>query len=117
MALTRDEAWAKLTEWTDSEALRTHARSVEIVMRAAAHHYGAGASDEEQWAVAGLLHDADYEKWPEDHPSRTVAWLREIGEERGMVVLGDGGETVGEQDRGDGHDATHGEPSLGGVTW
>ena len=81
MALTRDEAWAKLTEWTDSEALRIHARSVEIVMRAAAHHYGAGEADEEQWAVAGLLHDADYEKWPEDHPSRTVAWLREIGEE------------------------------------
>jgi len=81
MALTRDEAWAKLTEWTESEALRIHARSVEIVLRAAAHRYGAGDADEERWAVAGLLHDADYEKWPEEHPNRTVAWLREIGEE------------------------------------
>lgn len=81
MALTRDEAWAKLTEWTGSEALRIHARSVEIVLRAAAHRYGAGAADEERWGLAGLLHDADYEKWPEDHPNRTVAWLREIGEE------------------------------------
>jgi len=80
MALSRDEAWAKLTEWTETEALRRHARAVEIVMRAAAHRYGDGAADEERFAVAGLLHDADYEKWPEEHPGRTVAWLREIGE-------------------------------------
>jgi predicted hydrolase (HD superfamily) len=54
---------------------------VEIVMRQAAHRYGGGAADEEKWAVAGLLHDADYEQWPEEHPNRTVAWLRERGEE------------------------------------
>ena len=35
----------------------------------------------EAWGVAGMLHDADYEKWPEDHPRRSVAWLRERGEE------------------------------------
>jgi len=81
MPLTRAEAWAHLCEWTETDALRKHARAVEIVMRAAAHRYGAGAEDEELWAVAGLLHDADYEKWPEDHPNRTVAWLRERGEE------------------------------------
>jgi predicted hydrolase (HD superfamily) len=61
--------------------LRKHARAVEIVMRQAAHRYGGGAADEEKWAVAGLLHDADYEQWPEEHPNRTVAWLRERGEE------------------------------------
>ena len=81
MALTRDEAWAKLCEWTEGDALRTHARAVEIVMRAAAHQYGSGESDEETWGIAGMLHDADYEKWPEDHPNRIVAWLRENGEE------------------------------------
>ena len=81
MALTRDEAWTKLTEWTETPALRNHARAVEIVMRAAAHRYGAGDADEERFAVTGILHDADYEKWPEEHPSRTVAWLREIGED------------------------------------
>jgi len=81
MALTRDEAWAHLCEWTETDALRKHARAVEIAMRAAAHRYGAGAADEELWGIAGLLHDADYEKWPEDHPNRTVAWLRERGEE------------------------------------
>jgi predicted hydrolase (HD superfamily) len=79
--LTREEAWQHLCEWTQTDSLRKHARAVEIVMRQAAHKYGGGESDEETWAVAGLLHDADYEKWPEDHPNRTVAWLRERGEE------------------------------------
>ncbi len=81
MALTREAAWEKLCEWTETEALRRHARAVEIVMRQAAHRYGAGAADEEAWGIAGMLHDADYEKWPEQHPHKTVAWLREIGEE------------------------------------
>lgn len=81
MAITREQAWEKLCEWTQTEALRTHARSVEIVMRAAALRYGAGESDVESWGIAGLLHDGDYEKWPEEHPQRIVAWLREIGEE------------------------------------
>lgn len=81
MGLTRDEAWAQLCKWTEGDALRTHARAVEIVMRAAAHQYGSGASDEEAWGIAGMLHDADYEKWPEDHPNRIVAWLGEHDEE------------------------------------
>jgi len=50
-------------------------------MRAAAHRYGAGEEDEERWGIAGLLHDADYEAWPSEHPDRIVAWLRERGEE------------------------------------
>jgi predicted hydrolase (HD superfamily) len=50
-------------------------------MRAAALHYGPGEEAVEAWGVAGMLHDADYEKWPEDHPARIVAWLRELGEE------------------------------------
>ncbi len=49
-------------------------------MRSAAARYGEGA-DAERWAITGLLHDADYERWPEDHPGRIVAWLRERGEE------------------------------------
>ncbi|MEM1450214.1 MAG: HD domain-containing protein [Planctomycetota bacterium] len=81
MTLTRDEAFELLRSWTDSEALMTHARSVEVVMRAAAHRYGEGAADEERFGLAGLLHDADYDRWPEEHPSRIVAWLRERGEE------------------------------------
>jgi len=79
--LTREEAWGQLCDWTRTESLRKHARAVEIVMRQAAHRYGAGAADEEAFAIAGMLHDADYEQWPEDHPNRVVAWLRERGEE------------------------------------
>ena len=84
--LTRDEGWAHLCEWTRTDALRKHARAVEVVMRAAALRYGAGAGDVgaeiELWGLAGMLHDADYEAWPDEHPRRIVAWLRERGEER-----------------------------------
>ena len=79
--LIRDEAWNHLCQWTRTESLRKHARAVEIVMRRAAHQYGAGASDEEAWGIAGMLHDADYEQWPGEHPNRIVAWLRDRGEE------------------------------------
>jgi predicted hydrolase (HD superfamily) len=79
--LTREQAWHHLCEWTKTDSLRKHARAVEIVMRRAAHRYGGGASDEEAWGLAGMLHDADYEQWPEEHPRRIVAWLRERGEE------------------------------------
>jgi predicted hydrolase (HD superfamily) len=80
MGLTREQAREKLYEWTKSDALRTHARAIEIAMRAAALRYGAGETDVEAWGIAGLLHDADYEQWPDEHPNRIVAWLREQGE-------------------------------------
>ena len=80
MRLTRDEAWQHLCAWTPSAALRNHARAVELVMRAAAHRYGDGAADEERFGLAGMLHDADYDRWPEDHPQRITAWLVERGE-------------------------------------
>ena len=78
MTITRDQALKQLRAWTTNPSLLTHARSVEIVLRAAAAKYG---GDPELWAVAGLLHDADYDQWPEEHPKRIVDWLREQGEE------------------------------------
>lgn len=78
--LTREEGWKKLCEWTAGDALRKHARAVELVMRAAAQRYGGEGADVERWGLAGLLHDADYEAWPEEHPRRIVAWLAERGE-------------------------------------
>ena len=80
MPLTRDEGWALLCDWTKTDALRKHARAVELVMRAAALRYGAGPADVEAWGLAGMLHDADYDRWPEEHPRRIVAWLEEHGE-------------------------------------
>ena len=81
MTLTRDEGWQLLCDWTPSEALRIHARSVELVMRAAAERYGGERADVERWGLAGMLHDADYDQWPETHPKRIMAWLDERGEE------------------------------------
>ena len=49
-------------------------------MRRAAHRYGAGEADEPRWAMTGLLHDADYDRWPDEHPRLIIAWLREQGE-------------------------------------
>ena len=82
MRLTREEAWAHLCEWTETDSLRKHARAVELVMRRAVSRYGGNEASEDVWGIAGMLHDADYEKWPEDHPKRIVAWLRERGEEK-----------------------------------
>jgi predicted hydrolase (HD superfamily) len=76
--MTRDDAWRMLTEWTKSEGLLRHARSVESVMRRLARRFG---EDEELWGLAGLLHDADYESFPERHPQVTVERLRALGEE------------------------------------
>jgi predicted hydrolase (HD superfamily) len=80
MPLTRDQALQQLQAWTTNPSLLTHARAVEIAMRASAAKYGNGA-DAETWGITGLLHDADYDQWPAEHPQRIVAWLREQGEE------------------------------------
>jgi putative nucleotidyltransferase with HDIG domain len=60
--LSRDEAWDLVTEWIESESLRRHVLSVEAAMRAYANKYG---EDEELWGLTGLLHDLDYERYPE----------------------------------------------------
>ncbi len=78
--LERAEAWDLLSAWTKGEGLLRHGLAVEAVMRRAAHRHGRGAQDEEAWGVAGLLHDADWEAWPDEHPRRIVAWLEERGE-------------------------------------
>jgi len=78
MLTHRNDAWNLLTEFTQSESLRKHALAVEACMRAYARKLG---GDEEQWALVGLLHDFDYEKYPsaEDHPTRGSEILKERG--------------------------------------
>ena len=67
--LSRDAAWALLTEWTKSESLRKHALAVEAAVRGYARKFGA---NEDDWGIVGLLHDFDYERYPtlDDHPFR-----------------------------------------------
>ena len=81
MSLTREQAFEQLTAWTTNPSLLNHARAVEIVMRQAASRYGGDPADAAIWAITGLLHDADYDRWPEEHPQRVVQWLRDRGED------------------------------------
>jgi predicted hydrolase (HD superfamily) len=81
MSLSYERAEEQLHAWTTNPSLLNHAHTVETVMRQAAVRYGNGVADQERWRIAGLLHDADYERWPSEHPKRIVAWLREQGEE------------------------------------
>ncbi len=78
MTFTRETAWEIVTEHTQNENLRKHALAVEAAMRAYARKFGA---DEEKWAITGLVHDFDYERFPDlkDHPFRGVEILRERG--------------------------------------
>ena len=77
MKPTREQAYALLVEYNDSPALITHALAVEGVMRHFARVLG---EDEEKWGVVGLLHDLDYQRFPEQHCTKA----REILTERGV---------------------------------
>ncbi|AMM51769.1 metal-dependent phosphohydrolase [Rufibacter sp. DG15C] len=76
--MLREEALQILQEYTKGESLLRHARTVELVMRAYAQKLN---QDEERWGNTGLLHDADYEAFPDRHPHVIVELLREKGEE------------------------------------
>lgn len=91
---TRDDAWRLLCEFTQSESLLKHALAVEACVRAYARKSGA---DENLWGLAALLHDFDYERWPnadhhptQEHPYTGSQILRERGypEEMITAILG-----------------------------
>lgn len=77
--ISRDDAWNLFCEWTSSESLRRHVLGVEACMRAYARRMG---GDEESWAICGLVHDLDYERYPDldtGHPRMAVAELERLG--------------------------------------
>jgi putative nucleotidyltransferase with HDIG domain len=89
MIAMRDAAWTLLCEYTQNENLRKHALAVEACVRAYARKAGA---DEELWGVTALLHDFDYERWPnqehsptDGHPSSGARILRERGYSEEML--------------------------------
>lgn len=79
---TRDEALALMQEWTESESLRRHMLAVEAAMRSYARELG---EDEELWGITGLLHDMDYERYPDmddeenGHPRTALRYFEENG--------------------------------------
>jgi putative nucleotidyltransferase with HDIG domain len=82
--MTRDEAWNLLCEYTQNDSLRKHALAVEAAMRHYARHFG---EDEHLWGVVGLLHDFDYERWPNPpaHTREGARILREKGVDEEIV--------------------------------
>ncbi len=86
---TREDAWKLLCEYTSSESLRKHMLAVEACVRAYARKFGA---DEELWGITALVHDFDYERWPnndhaadKEHPAEGAKILRELGYPEEMV--------------------------------
>lgn len=78
-APTRDEAWQLFCEWTESDSLRKHALAVEACMRAYARIWD---EDEERYAVCGIVHDLDYERYPDletGHPRYALKELEKLG--------------------------------------
>jgi putative nucleotidyltransferase with HDIG domain len=75
---THTDAWAMLTEYVTDQSLVRHMLAVEAAMRAYARKRG---EDEEKWGMVGLLHDFDYQRWPDppDHPLRGSEILRQQG--------------------------------------
>src|SRR6478736_9220396 len=78
MGLSREEAWALVTEYTQSESLRKHMLGVEAAVRGYARQFG---EDEDDWGAVALLHDFDYERYPDqqNHPFRGVEILKAKG--------------------------------------
>ena len=79
--LSRERAWALVTEHVQSESLRKHLLAVEAAVRGYARRAGPGGADEDEWGFVALVHDFDYEKNPdrENHPYRGVEILQGLG--------------------------------------
>lgn len=98
--MKRDAAWAIVTEFTQSESLRRHMLSVETAMRAYAPRFG---GDPDLWGVVGLLHDFDYERYPDvavtGHPVVGSGILRQRGVDETIVraILAHAPEITGAQ--------------------
>lgn len=84
--MNRDQAWQLVCEYTETPHLRRHMLAVEAAMRGYARHFGA---DEERWGLVGLLHDFDYERYPNvaenGHPNIGAPILRERGVDEEII--------------------------------
>ena len=87
--ITREEAWALIQEYGSTENHVRHMLAVEAAMRAYAHHFD---EDEDLWGAIGLVHDFDYDQFPDEHPYSGARILREKGytEEIANTILSHG---------------------------
>lgn len=83
MAKTREQAWELLTRYNQSESLRRHALAVEGTMRALSARFP--GADPDEWGMAGLLHDLDYEKYPDQHCHKAAEILQEDGYDNTLI--------------------------------
>jgi predicted hydrolase (HD superfamily) len=93
---TRADAWDLLCEWTQTDALRRHGLAVEAAVRwYGEHKFDIGGDELDVWCSAGLLHDFDYERFPDTHPMRGADELRSRGYREDVVeaILGHGDHT------------------------
>ena len=82
--MTRDDALALVNSWTTNRNLVKHMLCVESVMKALARHF---KEEEELWGLAGLIHDADYEKYPQRHPLVTIEELEKRKEDPKLIAV------------------------------
>src|SRR5436305_13464896 len=85
MEVTRDGAWELFCEWTKSDSLRKHVLAVEAAMVAYAREFG---EDEQLWAATGILHDLDYERYPDletGHPRIALEELRKLAYPEALI--------------------------------
>ncbi|MFZ3301901.1 MAG: HD domain-containing protein [Microgenomates group bacterium] len=80
--ISRDEAFNLVTTWTQNKNLIKHMLAVEAAMGGLAKHFGA---DENLWRITGLLHDADYEKYPDKHPQVLIDELQKRNESEEII--------------------------------
>ena len=80
--MNKEEAQNILDEFVESESLQRHCKSVALSME---HFANKAGEDSEKWYISGLLHDFDYEKWPETHPEKGQDILREKGVEEEVL--------------------------------
>lgn len=84
MSMTREQAWDLLTQYNQEEFHLRHAVTVEHVMRWFARELGYG-DEAEHWSVVGLLHDLDFERWPEEHCIKSQELMRQAGLDEELI--------------------------------
>ena len=82
MSITREQAWDLLTKYNEEPFHLRHAITVEHVMGWFADKLGYG-DEKEFWSIVGLLHDLDFERWPEEHCEKSQELMREAGVDEG----------------------------------